>query len=97
MGAAGCGLFLLLGREGFLCVFMAMPVVLPLALLGSLLTYRHGNWANRKQPVAMSLLIPLSMLFDVNAKPPVLLRLDQHSGERRAQSVCGNMWLLFRT
>jgi hypothetical protein len=70
-GALGCGLFLVLGMEGIICVLMALPIVLPLAILGSLLAYWGGGLSNPKQPAAMCLLLPISMLFDVNAKPPV--------------------------
>jgi hypothetical protein len=70
-GAVGCCLFLLLGAEGFICVMMALPVVVPLTAAGSLLAYWGGRPAQGKRPAGMALLVPLSLLFDVNAKPPV--------------------------
>jgi hypothetical protein len=71
IGAAGCLLFLLVGKEGFICVLMAIPIVVPLAILGSLLAYWGGGLTNPRRPAAMCLLLPISMLFDVNATPPV--------------------------
>jgi hypothetical protein len=71
VGIVGCALFLLAGKEGFVCVLMALPIVVPLAILGSLLAYWGGGLTNPKQPAAMCLLVPISMLFDVNATPPV--------------------------
>jgi hypothetical protein len=70
-GALGCTLFLLVGLEGFFCVLMAMPVVIPLTTIGSLLAYWGEKPSMAKRPVAMSLLIPVSMLFDLTAAPPV--------------------------
>lgn len=71
IGALGCSLFLLLGVEGFICVVMAMPVVIPLTMVGSLLAYWGGASSNPKRPAVMSVLVPISMLFGVNAKLPV--------------------------
>lgn len=68
IGGFGCSLFLLTGAEGFICLFMAMPVVLPLTTLGSLLAY----WSSApSKPAVIGLLVPVSLFFDVNAKPPV--------------------------
>src|SRR5271154_3534473 len=66
IGALGCALFLLTGREGYICVLMALPIVVPLAIVGSLLAYWGGGLSSSKQPAAMCLLLPISMLFDVN-------------------------------
>jgi hypothetical protein len=71
IGCLGCGLFLLLGAEGFICVLMAIPVVVPLTIAGSLLAYWGGLLSNSKRPAALGLLVPISMFFDVNAKPPL--------------------------
>ncbi len=71
VGVIGCLLFLLLGREGFICVLMALPVVTPLAAIGSLMAYWGGASSKRSGTAAMCLLRPLSLLFDVNARPPV--------------------------
>jgi hypothetical protein len=70
-GFAGCALFLLLGREGFICVLMALPVVVPLSVIGGLIAYWGSRLVATKSPVAMCLLIPVSMGFDLTAKPPV--------------------------
>ena len=72
IGIGGSAMFLLLGREGFICVLMALPILVPLTIVGSLLAW----WGRRtplsqKQPAALCLLIPVSLLYDVNAKPPV--------------------------
>ncbi len=71
IGTVGCGLFLLLGAEGYICVLMALPVVLPLTAAGSLLAYWGGASPEGKRPVGMALLVPVSMLVDLKAKPPV--------------------------
>jgi hypothetical protein len=71
IGAIGCCLFLLLGAEGFICVLMALPIVVPLAILGSVLAYCAGGLSHPKRPAVMSLLLPMSLLVDVNARPPV--------------------------
>lgn len=71
VGALGCSFFLLMGAEGYICVAMAIPIVLPLTTAGSLLAYWAGLFLNSKVPAAMALLLPVSMLFDVNAKPEV--------------------------
>jgi hypothetical protein len=71
VGAVGCCLFLLLGAEGFICVLMALPVAIPLAVAGSLLAYGAGSLANAKRPTAMVLLLPVSMFYDGHARPPV--------------------------
>ncbi len=61
---------------------MAIPVVVPLTIVGSLLAYWGGTLSNPKHPAALCLLIPASMFFDVSAEPPGLLRLDQNRGQR---------------
>jgi hypothetical protein len=68
-GACGCALFLMTGLEGIVCVLMALPIAVPLAILGSLLAYWGGGLSSPRQPAAMCLLLPVSMLFDSNAKP----------------------------
>ena len=70
-GAVGCGLFLVLGKEGLQCVFMALPAVVPLATIGSLLAQGSRAIAERKRTASMVLLLPAGMLFDWNATPPV--------------------------
>lgn len=71
IGAIGCGLFLVLGAEGIICVVMALPIVVPVTIVGSLVAYWGGPLANPKRPAIMGLLLPVTLFFDVNAKPPV--------------------------
>ncbi|MEO8370461.1 MAG: SRPBCC family protein [Candidatus Solibacter sp.] len=71
IGAVGCALFLVTGVEGFICVLMALPVAIPLAVLGSLLAYWGGISTPAKGPAGMALLLPVSLFFDITAKPPV--------------------------
>lgn len=71
IGLGGSAMFLLLGREGFICVLMALPILVPLTIVGSLLAYWGGTLGSQRQPAALCLLIPVSMFYDVNAKPPV--------------------------
>ena len=61
----GCGLLLFVGLEGFICVLMALPLAIPLAMLGSWLAYQTARSA------ALFLLLPPSLIFDTTAKPPV--------------------------
>lgn len=70
IGAVGCTLFLLSGLEGFICVIMALPVVVPLTIGGSLLAYWGSTLSRPKQPAAVCLLLPVNMFFDVSATPP---------------------------
>ncbi len=70
-GAVGCCLFLLLGIEGLACLAMAMPIVVPLAVLGSWLVYILTPRAGNQARIAMALLLPASLCFDVTATPPV--------------------------
>jgi hypothetical protein len=71
IGALGCSLFLVLGIEGLICVAMAIPVLIPCSMLGSLLVYLGRASSNPKQPAVLGLLVPLTLFFDVTAKPPV--------------------------
>ena len=70
-GVAGCGLFLLLNAEGIICVLLALPVVVPLAIVGSLLGYFVSAFTHRREGTAMCLLLPVSLFVDGNATPPV--------------------------
>ena len=70
-GACECSVFLLMGLEGIICAIAALPVVATLTIFGSLLAYCGGALSHPKRPAAMSLLLPLSLFFDLNAKPPV--------------------------
>ena len=71
IGASGCALFLLIGLEGWMCALMALPLVVPLTISGSLIAFQAGAWSRGKHPAVLGLLVPISMFFDVNAKPPV--------------------------
>jgi hypothetical protein len=70
-GLVGCALFLVLGREGLICILMAIPVVVPLTTLGGLLAYWVRSRSHSNRPAALCLMIPVSMFYDVNARPPV--------------------------
>src|SRR5215813_2457930 len=70
-GALGCGLFLVLGVEGLICVAMALPLVVPLAILGSLLAFWGAHIGKPKQPVILGLLLPVSLIYDIHSQPPV--------------------------
>jgi hypothetical protein len=70
-GLVGCALFLILGREGLICVLMAIPIVVPLTTAGALLAYWSRSLANSKGPATLGLLLPLSLFYDVHAQPPV--------------------------
>ena len=50
---------------------MAIPVVVPLSTAGSLLAYCGKTFLKSRNTAAMSLLMPVSMLFDINATPPL--------------------------
>ena len=71
VGTTGCLLFLLLGRQGFICVLMAIPVVAPLTIAGSLLAYWFGTLSKPRHPATMCMLLPVTMFFDVTAEPPI--------------------------
>jgi len=71
IGAIGCGLFLFLGLEGLICVLMALPIVVPLSVVGSLLAYWLARETRPKQPIVIGLLLPVTLFFDISSKPPV--------------------------
>ena len=71
IGALECSLFLLLGLEGFICVVLAAPIVIPLTMAGALLAFWSRTSSNPKRPAVLGLLVPVTMFFDVNAQPPV--------------------------
>ena len=69
-GAAGCLLPLLFGFEGMICVAMALPLAVPLCILGSWLCYKVTP-EDARPDLAAALLLPVSLCFDLTAKPPV--------------------------
>ena len=71
MGALECSLFLALGIEGLICVAMAIPILIPCTLIGSLLVYLACTWSSPKHPAVLGLLVPMTLFFDVKATPPV--------------------------
>jgi hypothetical protein len=62
---------LLLGVEGLICIAMALPLALPLAILGSWLVYRADAPKRAMRGLGMLLLLPPGILFDATAVPPV--------------------------
>ena len=66
-----CGSLFLLGAEGAICIVMALPLVIPLGMVGGLAFYflRHGLGA---RGFAALLMIPsASLAYDSTATPPV--------------------------
>jgi hypothetical protein len=64
--------FFALGWEGMVCIAMALPLAVPLGALGGWMAYRTGPAAASAPGVAMLLLLPsASLLWDVNAAPPI--------------------------
>ncbi len=70
-GAVGCALFLLLGAEGWICVLMALPIVVALSIGGSMMAYSFKTFLKGRNTTAMMLLMPVSMFFDTHATPPL--------------------------
>ena len=77
MGAlAGCipllGL-LLLGIEGLICIAMAAPLVVPLAIVGSVIINRaRPHTGIERESIAMLILLPIATMgWDLSAKPTV--------------------------
>lgn len=72
--AAGLGslLFLLIGWEGAICIFMAAPIILPLGGVGGFVVW---TFALRKQTTKRAALLlflpPLTLAWDLNASNPV--------------------------
>jgi len=65
--------FLLLGIEGAICIFMTLPLALPLGALGGCLVYHLQNSRAAVQGgIAMLILLPpAGITWDARAKPPV--------------------------
>lgn len=67
LGLIACLFFLVVGVEGLICVVMALPIVIPLMILGTLLAYaiQKRLWAKVYTPVLLLMLNPLSLVYDV--------------------------------
>lgn len=66
------GALLALGLEGIICIAMALPLTLPLGILGSWLVYRMDSSRAARRGLAMFLLLPpASLTWDTRATPPV--------------------------
>lgn len=64
--------FLFVGWEGLICIGMALPLAVPLGVLGGLLMYHLGSSRLERPSVAMLLLLPLaSITWDTKAQPDV--------------------------
>ena len=73
-GVAGVACFslLLLGKEGLICIFMALPLAAPLGVLGGLLFHSVSGTDAATRGSALLLLIPAGTIgFDIRATPPV--------------------------
>jgi hypothetical protein len=80
-GAVGIGMLsvlialsclMLIGTEGLICIFMAVPIAVPLGALGGWLMFRARRSVLAGRGVAMLLLLPPgSVAWDVTAQPPV--------------------------
>jgi len=70
---AAAGSLLLLGREGLICILMALPLAVPLGALGGWLAYIQAGSSEvaRRGGVAMLLLLPAGITWDAHARPPV--------------------------
>ncbi len=81
LGAVGTGalatalalcLFLIGGLEGIFCIGMVLPLAAPLGALGSWLVYRaERSGAAAHGWIAILLLPPASLTWDMHARPPV--------------------------
>ncbi len=70
--ALGCVLFLLLGFEGVICAFMALPLATPLGSLGGYLVYQMRKSRFGARGATMLLLLPAGTVgWDALAVPPV--------------------------
>ena len=69
----GCLFFILVGVEGLICMAMALPLAVPLGMLGSWLSFRVRNSGSRGRSAAL-LLLPFglgSAAYDVAVVPAV--------------------------
>ena len=70
--AAVCSL-LLIGVEGLICIAMALPLAAPLGALGGWMVYhaQASRMATRGGVAMMLMLLPTSITWDAQARPPV--------------------------
>ncbi len=68
---AACAFLLFLGLEGLICIAMALPLAVPLAILGSWLVFQADVPKRAMRGLGMLLLLPPGLLFDAIAVPPV--------------------------
>lgn len=70
--AIALGLLLPLRMEGALCILMALPLAVPLGMLGGWLFFRAESSRAARRGVTMLLLLPIgSLTWDLKARPPV--------------------------
>ncbi len=69
-GGAVCFSFLVLGKEGMICVVMAVLPVVVCSAVGSWVVYCLFG-SRDSHSAAMVLLLPVSFWFDVHARPPL--------------------------
>lgn len=69
---AAAFLLLLTGREGLICIVMALPLVVPLGALGGWVVYQARSSRRAKRGLTVMLLLPIATLtWDSKAQPPV--------------------------
>jgi hypothetical protein len=72
-GAAGCLFFIVLGLEGLICVVMALPLAIPLGILGSWMTFRLRTSGTVPHATTL-LLLPVALAsagYDASVEPRV--------------------------
>jgi hypothetical protein len=71
--AIGCLFFIVIGVEGLICMVMALPLAVPLGMLGSCLSFRAQNTRSGRRSTAL-LLLPFglgSAGYDIAVSPRV--------------------------
>jgi len=64
-------LFLLLGLEGALCIFMSWPLAVPLGAFGGWISFQLRSAGPRLTGAGMMLLLPTSLVWDMTSTNPV--------------------------
>jgi hypothetical protein len=63
------GALLLVKIEGLICIAMALPLALPLSMLGGALTFRAMQRGSAKNNMAAMMVLPIAtMVFDVKCQ-----------------------------